>query len=248
MGDVRMQAGTALGNFANVFGAQAAARPEEAAVIAELKAGSEEAFASLIAQYHGPLYSLIARTIPDPCEAADITQDVFIKIYRGIGNFHGDSSLRTWIYRIALHEASNQRRWWCRHKRKEITIEQELSAQDGEAFCLKDTLVDQHESPFDLAAHAELREQVEAAVREVPEPFQTVVVLRDIEGFGYEEIAEILSIHLGTVKSRLMRGRAHLKARLAPLARASATSSAASPDCSSTAPYRALLVGLREAK
>src|SRR6202012_3533206 len=87
-------------------------RPSDAVVIAELKGGSEEPFASLIAQYHGPLYSLIARTIPDPCEAADITQDVFIKIYRGIGNFHGDSSLRTWIYRIALHEASNQRRWW----------------------------------------------------------------------------------------------------------------------------------------
>ena len=243
-----MQAGTALGNFVNVFGAQATARPEEARVIAELRAGSEEAFASLIAQYHAPLYSLIARTIPDPCEAADITQDVFIKVYRGIGNFHGESSLRTWIYRIALHEASNQRRWWCRHKRKEITIEQELSAQDGEGFQLKDTLVDQQESPFDLAAHAELREQVEAAVREVPEPFQTVVVLRDIEGFGYEEIAEILNMNLGTVKSRLMRGRAHLKTLLAPLARASVTSSPSSPDRSSTTVLRAPLTGLREAK
>lgn len=244
MGDVEVQAGAALGNFANVFGAQAAARPEEASVIAELKAGSEEAFASLIAQYHAPLYSLIARTIPDPCEAADITQDVFIKVYRGIGSFHGDSSLRTWIYRIALHEASNQRRWWCRHKRKEITIEHEISGQDGEAFHLKDTLVDQHESPFDLAAYAELRDQVETAVRELPEPFQTVVVLRDIEGFGYEEIAEILGINLGTVKSRLMRGRAHLKGRLAPLAGASA----ASPDCSSTATFRGPLAGLRETK
>jgi RNA polymerase sigma-70 factor (ECF subfamily) len=243
-----MQAGTALGNFANVFGAQAAGRPDEASVIAELKAGSEEAFASLIAQYHAPLYSLIARTIPDPCEAADITQDVFIKVYRGIANFHGDSSLRTWIYRIALHEASNQRRWWCRHKRKEITIEQELSPQNGEGFQLKDTLIDQHESPFDLAAHAELRDQVEAAVREVPEPFQTVVVLRDIEGFGYEEIAEILGIHLGTVKSRLMRGRAHLKARLAPLVRASGTSSSSSSNSSSTATSPAPLAGLREAK
>ena len=243
-----MQAGTALGNFANVFGAQSASRPDEASVVAELKAGSEEAFASLIAQYHGPLYSLIARTIPDPCEAADITQDVFIKIYRGIANFHGESSLRTWIYRIALHEASNQRRWWCRHKRKEITIEQELAGQDGEAFHLKDTLIDRQESPFDLAAHAELRDQVEAAVREVPEPFQTVVVLRDIEGFGYEEIAEILGIHLGTVKSRLMRGRAHLKARLAPLVHSSATSSSSSTDSSSTATFRAPLAGLSEAK
>jgi RNA polymerase sigma-70 factor, ECF subfamily len=246
MGDVEVQAGTALGNFANVFGAQAAVRPEEASIIAELQAGSEEAFASLITQYHAPLYSLIARTIPDPSEAADITQDVFIKIYRGIGSFHGESSLRTWIYRIALHEASNQRRWWCRHKRKEVTIEQEIAGNDGsEAFHLKDTLVDQHESPFDLAAHAELRDQVEAAVRDLPEPFQAVVVLRDIEGFGYEEIAEILGIHLGTVKSRLMRGRAHLKARLVPLVRASAPSS--SPDCSSTA-YRVPLAGLREAK
>jgi len=241
-----MQAGTALGNFANVFGAQAAGRPEEASIIAELKAGSDEAFASLIGQYHAPLYSLIARTIPDPYEAADITQEVFIKIYRGIGNFHGESSLRTWIYRIALHEASNQRRWWCRHKRKEVTIEQEISGQDdGEPFHLKDTLVDHHESPFDLAAHAELRDQVETAVRDLPEPFQAVVVLRDIEGFGYEEIAEILGINLGTVKSRLMRGRAHLKARLAPMVRASAATP--SPDCSSTA-YRAPLAGLGEAK
>jgi RNA polymerase sigma-70 factor, ECF subfamily len=248
MEEVGMQAGTVLGNFANVFGAQSAARPDEACVIAELKAGSEEAFASLIAQYHAPLYSLIARTIPDPCEAADITQDVFIKVYRGIANFHGDSSLRTWIYRIALHEASNQRRWWCRHKRKEITIEQELCGQDGEAFHLKDTLVDRQESPFELAAHAELRDQVEAAVREVPEPFQTVVVLRDIEGFGYEEIAEILGIHLGTVKSRLMRGRAHLKAKLAPLVRTSAPSSVSSSESSSTATFRAPLAGLREAK
>ncbi len=242
-----MQAGTALGNLANVFGAQSAARPDESRVIAELQAGSEEAFASLIAQYHGPLYSLIARTIPDPAEAADITQDVFIKIYRGIGGFHGDSSLRTWIYRIALHEASNQRRWWCRHKRREITIEQELSANDGEPFQLKDTLVDQHESPFDLAAHAEMRQQVEAAVREIPEPFQTVVVLRDIEGFGYEEIAEILDLQLGTVKSRLMRGRAHLKARLAPLVRASGKRDASSPDCSSNG-HRPTLHGLREVK
>jgi RNA polymerase sigma-70 factor (ECF subfamily) len=217
-----MQAGTILGNLANVLGVQTAARPEEAAVIAELKAGSEEAFASLIAQYHGPIHSLIARTIPDPCEAPDITQDVFLKVYRGIGNFNGESSLRTWIYRIALHEASNQRRWWCRHKRKEITIEHDLAGDEGEAFQLKDTLVDQHQSPFDLAAHAEMREQVEAAVREVPEPFRTTVVLRDIEGFGYEEIAEILNMNLGTVKSRLMRGRAHLKARLAPLMRTAA--------------------------
>src|ERR1700750_154663 len=161
MGVVRMQAGAVLGNLAGVFQSHTGARPEEAAIIAELQAGSEEAFASLIAQYHPSIYALIARTIPNVADAADLTQDVFIKVYRGIGGFHGESSLRTWIYRIALHEASNGRRWWCRHKRKEVTIEQELGEEvDGEHLMLKDTLVDQQDSPFDLAVHAEMRAKV----------------------------------------------------------------------------------------
>jgi len=88
--------------------------------------------------------------------------------------------------------------------------------------CLRDTLVDGHESPFDLAAQEEVRVRVEEELRQVPQPFQAVVVLRDIEGFSYEEVAEILGVNLGTVKSRLMRGRAHLKARLAGFAEASA--------------------------
>jgi RNA polymerase sigma-70 factor (ECF subfamily) len=208
-----MQAGTAVGNLASVIGI----RSEESAVVAQLKTGSEDAFAWLIATYHQPIYSLIARTIPAGSDAADVTQEVFVKIYRGISSFHGDASLRTWIYRIALHEASNQRRWWSRHRRQEVTIEAETGdSSEGQPLCIKDTLVDEHESPFDLAMHSELRERVEAGLREIPEVFRTVVVLRDLEGFAYEEIAEILNVNLGTVKSRLMRGRAHLKAQLAP--------------------------------
>ncbi len=219
MDNFRVQAGIALGNIASVLSVPS----EEAGIVAELKAGSEEAFAWLIAKYHQPIYSVIARTIPDPADAADLTQDVFIKIYRGIGSFNGDASLRTWIYRIALREASNQRRWWRRHKRQEVTIETEFGeGNDGQPLCLKDTLVDGHESPFDLAAHEEVRARVEEELRHIPEPFHAVVVLRDIEGFSYEEVAEILGVNLGTVKSRLMRGRAHLKARLAGFAEAAA--------------------------
>jgi RNA polymerase sigma-70 factor (ECF subfamily) len=243
-----MQAGAVLGNLAGVFQSHTGARPEEAAIIAELQAGSEEAFASLIAQYHPSIYALIARTIPNVADAADLTQDVFIKVYRGIGGFHGESSLRTWIYRIALHEASNGRRWWCRHKRKEVTIEQELGEEvDGEHLMLKDTLVDQQDSPFDLAVHAEMRAKVEEELRKVPEPFRTVVILRDIEGFGYEEVAEILNTNLGTVKSRLMRGRAHLKARLAPLVHASAKTEKlpSSPVCPSSLDAHAAVAGLK---
>jgi RNA polymerase sigma-70 factor, ECF subfamily len=204
-----VQAGIAVGNLAGVIGVH----PEEAAVIEQLKAGSDEAFAWLIARYQQPLYSLIYRVLPNPGDAADVTQDVFIKIFRGIARFQGEASLRTWIYRIALHEALNQRRWWSRHRRTAGAPARD--AEDPQP-CLMDTLEDQQESPFDMAAHAEIAARVEAALREVPEPFRTVVVLRDLEGFGYEEIAEILNANLGTVKSRLMRGRAHLKSRLAP--------------------------------
>jgi RNA polymerase sigma-70 factor, ECF subfamily len=204
-----MQAGTAVGNLAGVIGV----RPEEAAIVEQLKAGSEEAFAWLISRYQQPLYSLIYRVLPNPSDAADITQEVFVKIFRGIAHFHGEASLRTWIYRIALHEALNQRRWWVRHQKQQVTIEPEGENAYPPA---SETLVDTQESPFDAAAHAEIAARVEAALREVPEPFRSVVVLRDIEGFGYEEIAEILNANLGTVKSRLMRGRAHLKSLLAP--------------------------------
>jgi RNA polymerase sigma-70 factor (ECF subfamily) len=181
-------------------------------VVEQLKAGSEEAFAWLISRYQQPLYSLIYRILPNPGDAADITQEVFVKVFRGIGHFHGEASLRTWIYRIALHEALNQRRWWSRHQRQQVTIDEDTDDQ----YPVGETLVDTHDSPFDAAAHAEIAARVEAAIREVPEPFRTVVVLRDIEGFGYEEIAEMLNANLGTVKSRLMRGRAHLKNLLAP--------------------------------
>ncbi|HEX5236381.1 MAG TPA: sigma-70 family RNA polymerase sigma factor [Silvibacterium sp.] len=210
-----MQAGTAVGNLASVIGI----RPEETALIAQLKAGSEEAFAWLVATYHQPIYSLISRTVPAGSDAADVTQEVFVKIYRGISGFHGDASLRTWIYRIALHEALNQRRWWSRHCRQEVTLEAETGdSNDGQALCIKDTLADLHESPFEIVAQGEMRERIEAALREIPEAFRAVVVLRDLEGFAYEEIAEILNVNLGTVKSRLMRGRAHLKARLTEFA------------------------------
>ncbi len=212
-----MQAGSAMGNLASAVDVQSA----EAVLVAELQAGSEQAFAQLIAQYHQPLYSLIARSLQDPADASDITQEVFIKVFRSIRNFHGEASLRTWLYRIALHEASNQRRWWSRHKRQEVAMEAPYCSHcdadaEGESQSLGSTLADGGSSPFDHASQHEIRDRVEAALREVPEAFRTVVILREIEGFTYEEIAEILQVNLGTVKSRLTRGRAALRLLLAP--------------------------------
>ena len=190
-------------------------RAGEQELIAELKAGSEQAFAYLISQYSHPVYSLIARSMRDPADAADVTQEVFVKVFRNISSFHGDSSLRTWIYRIALHEASNQRRWWSRHKRQELTIDAPQENEDGDTFSMADALATQDASPFECAVRSELKGRISAALLTLPEAFREVVVLREIQGFGYEEIADMLQVNLGTVKSRLTRGRAALREALA---------------------------------
>ena len=213
---VRSMAGvTTLANLASAI----SARAEEASIIAELKSGSEDAYEWLIAHYHQPVYGLVYRILNDPADAADTTQEVFLKVFRGIRRFHGEASLKTWIYRIAIHEASNQRRWWFRHKRRETTMEAQIGDADGQSFALKDTLVDEHDSPFECAAHEEIRSRVEQELAQVQEPYRTTVILRDIEGLSYEEVAEILQVSLGTVKSRLMRGRLALKKRLETYAR-----------------------------
>src|SRR6476620_9700925 len=203
---MRKMAGvTALGNIATAIGIRA----EEASIVAELKAGSEEAYNWLVAHYHQPIYSLVYRILTDPADAADTTQEVF----RGMKRFNGECSLKTWLYRIAIHEASNQRRWWFRHKSKETSMEAHMDGE-GNAFGLCDTLADKGESPMEVLAHEEVRARVELEVKQIAEPYRTTVVLRDIEGLAYEEIAEVLQISLGTVKSRLIRGRDALKKRL----------------------------------
>lgn len=204
--------GGSFGEAPGYASPRAESRTEDTALVQALQAGSDDAFRQLIGQYSGPLYSLLLRSLADPADAADVTQDVFIKVFRSIGGFHGDSSLRTWIYRIAMHEASNSRRWWVRHKKVEITIDGDASDEDDDlCISLRDTLADQRDSPFESVRQSQLRATVEAALREVPESFRTVVILREIEGMAYDEIAEILGIHMGTVKSRLLRGRAVLR-------------------------------------
>jgi RNA polymerase sigma-70 factor (ECF subfamily) len=216
---MRIMAGaTTLGDLASALGVRA----EEAAIVAELKAGSEEAYAWLIGEFHQPIYGLVYRMASDPSDAADTTQEVFLKVFRGMKHFHGQSSLKTWIYRIAIHEASNRRRWWFRHKSRETSMEPAPCEGESEASLgLKDLLVDGGESPFDCAAHEEVRARVEEELRQVPEPFRTAVILRDLEEMSYDEIAEITEVSLGTVKSRLTRGREALKERLAPFIRES---------------------------
>src|SRR6202522_2302752 len=209
-----------LGDLASAIGARA----EESAIVADLKAGSEAAYAWLIGEFQRPVYSLIYRMVGDPADAADTTQDVFLKVFRGMKHFHGESSLKTWIYRIALHEAANRKRWWFRHKAHETSIEPEAEGSangDGlmQSTAMQNALTDHHDSPFDSVAHREVQKRVDTELRQVAEPYRTALILRDLEEMSYEEIAEVLQISLGTVKSRLTRGRQALKKLLAPYIR-----------------------------
>jgi RNA polymerase sigma-70 factor, ECF subfamily len=207
---------TILGDFVGAIGARA----EESAIVAELKAGSEAAYAWLIGEFQRPIYGLVYRVVSDPADAADTTQEVFLKVFRGMKHFHGESSLKTWIYRIALHEAANRKRWWFRHKAQETSIEPaESEGIAHSAEELRNALTDQHDSPFDNVAQREVQRRVDAELRRVPEPYRTTLILRDLEEMSYEEIAEILQISVGTVKSRITRGRQALKKRLVPYVR-----------------------------
>ncbi len=182
----------------------------EMELVEELREGSNRAFQALVSRYQEPVYNVVFRLLDDPSEASDVTQEVFLKVFRHIGSFRGQSSLRTWIYRIAVNEASNLRRWFSRHRRRELSLEDAEPGRPG----LADLLTDSQETQFDFVLRRERRRQVEAALAEVPENFRAPVVLRDIEGLSYEEIAEALRISLGTVKSRILRGREALKQSL----------------------------------
>jgi RNA polymerase sigma-70 factor (ECF subfamily) len=187
------------------------AASHEALLVAELRAGSEEAFAYLLAVYQNPVFNLVAHMVESGTDAADVLQNVFVKVFKGIKHFHGESSLKTWIYRIAVHEASNHRRGWLRRRLREVFSLDEDGAVTE--MVLAESAV-QPETPYQALEQAERQRLVRRALDSLAQPYRTVVVLREIEGLGYEEIADVLGISEGTVKSRLMRGRELLKRKL----------------------------------
>ena len=185
---------------------------DEAELVTELQAGSETAFDWLVNHYHGPVYNLILGMLGDTADAADAAQEVFLKAFKGIRHFRQGSSLKTWLYRIAIREALNSRRWFKRHLQKNISID----AEPEEGFARID-VEDLSATPFDQLAAREIQAAVQGALQQVPEVFRSAVILRDLEGLSYEEIAEVLDVSVGTVKSRILRGRRALKEILEPL-------------------------------
>lgn len=183
---------------------------EEAAFIAELRADSQEAFAYLLSIYQNPVYNLIWHIVENSADAADVLQDVFVKIFKGIKGFNGDSTLRTWIYRIAVHEACNHRRSWIRrHWREPVSVD------DVDCPSAASESASSERSPYQVFEQAEREVIVRQALASLAPPYRAVVVLRELEGLPYEEIAQVLGLAEGTVKSRLLRGRELLRRKLA---------------------------------
>jgi RNA polymerase sigma-70 factor (ECF subfamily) len=187
---------------------------DETELVTELQRGSDAAFDWLVTHYHSALYNLVSGMLGDSADAADTTQEVFLKAFRGIRSFRRSSSLKTWLYRIAIREALNQRRWWRRHRRQQTSIDAE--GDNGQAPL---DLKDLGATPFDQLAAREVQIVVRRALQAVPEVFRSAVILRDLEGLSYEEVAEVLDLSVGTVKSRILRGRRALREILEPILR-----------------------------
>ena len=185
---------------------------DETELVSELQAGSETAFDWVVAHYHAPVFSLILGMLGDTSDAADASQEVFLKAFKGIRSFRQGSSLKTWLYRIAIREALNHRRWFKRHLQKNISIDAE--PEQGSAPI---EIEDLSATPFDQLAAHEIQVAVQGALQQLPEVFRSAVILRDLEGLSYEEVAEVLDCNVGTVKSRILRGRRALKGILEPL-------------------------------
>lgn len=185
---------------------------DESELVGELQAGSESAFDWLVTHYNAPVFNLILGMLGDTSDAADATQEVFLKAFKGIRRFRGGSSLKTWLYRIAIREALNNRRWFKRHLQKNVSIDAE--PEEGRAPL---EIEDESATPFDQLASLEIQGAVHAALAQIPDVFRTAVILRDLEGLSYEEVAEVLECSVGTVKSRILRGRRLLKDLLDPL-------------------------------
>jgi RNA polymerase sigma-70 factor, ECF subfamily len=180
-------------------------------LIESLRCGDERAYEQLLARFQQPVYTLAMRLLNNQAEAYDVVQEVFLKVFRNIEHFRGESSLKTWIYRITVNEAHNARRWFSRHRSREVELD--LETQDNRNW--REIIADNGRSPFEMALDREQAGLIQNALARINPVFREAVVLRDITDLSYDEIAMVLGVSLGTVKSRILRGREALREQLA---------------------------------
>ena len=184
-------------------------RDVDAALVARVQRGDKRAFDLLVLKYQRKIMRLLSRMIRDPADIEDVTQEAFVKAYRALPQFRGDSAFYTWLYRIAINTARN---WQAAHGRRPLTTSV-VENSDGETFDEIDNLTD-NSTPESMLASRQIADTVTAAMQALPEELRTAIVLREIEGMSYEDIAQTMGCPIGTVRSRIFRAREAIAAQL----------------------------------
>ncbi|ARP80856.1 RNA polymerase sigma factor RpoE [Bordetella genomosp. 9] len=187
-------------------------RDIDAELVARVQRGDKKAFDLLVLKYQRKIMRLLSRMIRDQAEIEDVAQEAFIKAYRALPQFRGDSAFYTWLYRIAINTARN----WLASNGRRPSAPNAVENEDGETFNETDNLSD-ISTPESMVASREIAETVNAAIQGLPEELRTAIVLREIEGMSYEDIAQSMGCPIGTVRSRIFRAREAVAARLRPL-------------------------------
>lgn len=187
-------------------------READQALVERVQAGDQKAYGLLVAKYQRKLLRLVSRLVRDPAEAEDVAQEAFIKAYRALPSFRGESAFYTWLYRIGVNTAKN----WLIANRRRAPTATEMDNAEAESYGESDLLRDV-DTPERLLMSKQIAETVNSAMAELPEELRTAVTLREIEGLSYEEIAQVMDCPIGTVRSRIFRARESIAQKLRPL-------------------------------
>jgi RNA polymerase sigma-70 factor, ECF subfamily len=187
-------------------------READLVLVERVQAGDQEAFGLLVSKYQRKLLRLVMRMVRDPAEAEDVAQEAFIKAYRALPNFRGDSAFYTWLYRIGVNTAKN---WLVANGRRMPTMS-EIGDDDSDGID-ESVLLRDDETPDRVLMSRQIGETVNAAMDALPDDLRTAISLREIEGLSYEEIAQVMDCPIGTVRSRIFRAREAIAARLRPM-------------------------------
>ena len=188
------------------------AEESDLSLVQRAQRGESGAFDALVRRYQHKVVKLVMRYVRNPTEAEDIAQDAFIKAYRALSRFRGDSAFYTWLYRIAINTARN---WLAANKRAPSTPSG-FENEEGETFNESDVLTDGSNPESEMASR-QIAETVNKAINDLPEELRNAIVMREIDGMSYEDIAESMNCPIGTVRSRIFRAREAIATRLRPL-------------------------------